>query len=89
MATIERRIGALEAAGAGASPPLLIVRYIVAFEGLDAEPAGIHAAPPHFPAPVDRLPGEGWPAFTARLQGRLSHLPHGSVVRVVSRDAPA
>ena len=88
MATIERRIDALEAAGTGAPSLLLIVRYVVGAGGLDAEPAGIHAAPPHFPAPVDRLPGEAWDAFTARLEGRLTHLPHGSVVRVVSRNAP-
>ena len=88
MARLDGRIDALEARDSGTPALLLIVRRIVSPRNPNAEPAGIHAAPPHFPAPVDRLPGEDWPAFTARLEGGLSHLPHGSVVRVVSRNAP-
>ena len=87
MQTLERRIEKLEAAGAGRPLLLLIVRFVRPGR-LDEEPVGIEAAPPHFPAPVDRLPGEDWEAFIARLEGRLSHLPQGSVVRVITRDAP-
>lgn len=88
-ATIQRRIEALEADGNGNEQPmLLIVRFIMPVEG-EADPVGIDAAPPHFPQPVDRLPGESWEAFTDRLEGRLSHLPRGSVVRVFSREAEA
>lgn len=87
-AQVERRVSALEARNSGAAGLLLIVVRIVSPGNLDAEPAGIHAAPPHFPAPVDRLPGEAWDDFIARLEGKLSHLPHGSVVCVVSRNAP-
>ncbi len=88
-ATIQRRIEALEADGNGNERPLLlIVRFIMPVEG-EADPVGINAAPPHFPQPVDRLPGESWEAFTDRLECMLSHLPGGSVVRVFSREAEA
>ena len=87
-AQIKRRVQALEGRESGAAGLLLVVRSIVSLGNLDTEPAGIHAAPPHFPAPVDRLPGEAWGAFTERLEGMLSHLPPGAGVRVVSRDAP-
>jgi hypothetical protein len=84
-APILKRLEALEAAGNGTERPvLLIVRFLVSVEG-EADPLGIDAAPPHFPEPVDRLPGESWDAFTDRLQGMLSHLPGGKVVRVFSR----
>ena len=88
-AAIQRRIEALEAGGnCNERPLLLIVRFIMPVEG-EAEPIGIDAAPPHFPQPVDRLPGESWEAFTDQLQDRLSHLPRGSVVRVFSREVEA
>ena len=85
--TMHRRIDALEFAGNGKERPvLLIVRFVMPVEG-EADPVGIDAAPPHFPQPVDRLPGESWEAFTDRLECMLSHLPGGSVVRVFSREA--
>ena len=65
---------------------LLILRFIVPAEG-EADPVGIHAAPPHFPHPVDRSPDEGWEAFISRLEGMLLHRPGGAVVRVVFRTA--
>ena len=80
-------IEALEGAGRGNGQlPLLIVRFIVPMQG-EADPVGIRAAPPHFPEPVDRLPGESWAAFTSRLEGMLLHLPSRSVVSVISREA--
>ena len=84
-ATIQRRIKALEANGSG-QPPLLILRFIVPMQG-EVEPVGIHAAPPHFPEPLDRLPGESWKTFTSRLGNVVASLPGGSVVRAVSRAA--
>lgn len=85
--TMQRRIEALEFAGKGNERPvLLIVRFLVATDR-EAHPVGIRAAPPHFPEPVDRWPGESWGAFTNRLEDMLSHLPRGSVVRVFSREA--
>ena len=86
-APIQRRIEALEADGNDNERfVLLILRFIVPADG-EADPVGIHAAPPHFPQPVDRLPGESWEAFTDRLECMLSRLPGGSVVRVFSREA--
>ena len=86
-AQIERRLEALEARDKGNGwPVLLVVRYVMPEHPGD-EPIGIQAAPPHFPAPVDRLPGESWDTFTGRLDARVAHLPGGSVVRVISRDA--
>ena len=88
-ATIERRIEALEVKGKGNEQPvLLIVRRLVS-PGGGADPVGINAAPPQFPEPVYRLPGESWDAFADRLQGMLSHLPGGSFVRVISREVKA
>ena len=88
-ASIQRRVEALEADGTGEERPLLlIVRVIMPVEG-EADPVGIDAAPPHFPQPVDRLPGKSWEAFTDRLECMLSHLPGGSAVRVFSREAEA
>jgi hypothetical protein len=84
-ATIHRRIEALESQGNG-RPLLLIVRFILPMLG-EADPIGIAAAPPHFPQAVDRLQGESWEGFTGRLKAMLSHLPGGSVVRVISREA--
>ena len=84
--TIQRRVEALEADGNGNEPPLLlIVRFIMPVEG-EADPVGINAAPPHFPQPVDRLPGESWEVFTDRLEGMLSHAPSGSVIRAIARQ---
>ena len=87
-APILKRLEALEAVGKNEGPALLIVRFFVPLEG-EADPVGINAAPPHFPQPVDRLPGESWEAFTDRLEGMLSHLPGGSVVCVFSRGEEA
>lgn len=88
-ATIQRRIEALEVKGKdNERPVLLIVRFIMPVEG-GVDPVGINAAPPHFPQPVDRLTGESWEAFTDRLEGMVSHLRGGSVVRVFSREAEA
>lgn len=85
--TMQRRVEALEFAGKGKERPvLLIVRFLVATDR-EADPVGIRAAPPHLPEPVDRRPGESWAAFTDRLEGMLSHLSGGSVVRVFSREA--
>ncbi len=86
-AQVERRVSALEARDGGRPRLLLVVVRVVSPGNPDAEPAGINAAPPHFPASVDRLPGEAWGAFTARLEGRLSHLPAGTVVRVATCNA--
>lgn len=85
MPTIERRLDALERKSPQVEP-LLIVRRLVTPGFLDVYPPGIASAPPHLPA-VDRLPGESWDAFTDRLAGMIAHLPAGSVVQVVSRDA--
>lgn len=86
-ATIQRRIEALEVKGNGNERPvLLIVRRLVSPEG-GSDPVGINAAPPHLPEPLAGLPGEGWEAFIERLEGMVSHLPGGSVVRVFSRGA--
>ena len=88
-ATMQRRIEALEETVKGKERPVvLIVRFIVPMQD-EADPVGIEAAPPYFPKPVDRLPGESWEAFTSRLQGMLSHLPGGSFVRVISREVKA
>ena len=78
-APILRRVEALEGRGAGgAQPMLVIVSFLTKREG-GPDPVGIGAAPPHFPVPVGRLPGESWDAFTTRLEGMLSHLPGKSV----------
>ena len=85
--TIQRRIDALEVKGKGNERPvLLIVRRLVSPDG-GSDPVGINAAPPHFPERVDGLPGESWEAFIDRLEGMVSHLPGGSVVRVFSGGA--
>ena len=86
-ATIHSRVRALEVKGTGnEQPALLIVRRLVSPEG-GSDPVGICAAPPHYPEPVAGLPGESWEAFTGRLEGMVSHLPGGSVVRVFSCGA--
>lgn len=87
-AAIQRRIEALEVKGGNERPVLLIVRRLVLSEG-GSDPVGINAAPPHFPKPVAGLPSESWEAFINRLEGMVSHLPAGSVVRVFSREAEA
>ena len=87
MRSLEPRITALEARHVGIEP-LLILRRIVSPGSLDACPMGTLPAPPHLPA-VDRLPGESWDDFGARLAGMVAHLPAGTVVRVTSRDVPA
>ena len=79
-APILKRVKALEGRGTGGAHPMLVmVSFIAPREGRPDQ-GGIDAAPPHFPAPVDRMPGESWDAFTTRLEGRLSHLPGGSLV---------
>ena len=87
MRHVEPRIGALEARHRGMREPLLILRRFVTPGCLDMYPSGTLPAPPHLPA-VDRLPGESWEGFTARLGGMIAHLPPGTVVQVTSRDAP-
>ena len=83
---ILKRVEALEGRGAGgAQPMLVIVSFIAPREG-GPDPVGIDAAPPHFPAPVNKLTGESWDAFTMRLEGMLSHLPGGSVVLAFARS---
>lgn len=83
---IEKRIGALETQfGTGLPSLLLIVRQIVSVGHVDQVPIGIHAAPPHFSEPIDRMQDESWSEFVGRLEGNLAHLPTGSVVRVTTR----
>ncbi len=85
MRHVEPRIGALEARHRGMREPLLILRRFVTPGCLDMYPSGTLPAPPHLPA-VDRLPGESWEGFSARLGRMIAHLPAGTVVRVTSRD---
>ena len=87
MRSLEPRITALEARHGNMREPLLILRRIVSPGYLDACPTGTLPAPPHLPA-VDCLPGETWEAFTARLGRMIAHLPPGTVVQALSRDAP-
>ena len=85
-AQILKRVEALEGRGTGGTNPMLVlVSFIAPREG-GPDPVGIDAAPPHFPAPLDRLPGERWDAFTKRLEGMLSCLPGGSVVLAFARS---
>lgn len=86
MRNVELRITTLERASPQREP-LLILRRFVTPGCLDTYPSGTLPAPPHLPA-VDRLPGESWEGFTARLGGMIAHLPPGTVVQVTSRDAP-
>lgn len=88
MRSLEPRITALEASHGNMREPLLILRRIVSPGFLDLYPSGTLPAPPHLPA-VDRLPGESWEDFSARLGGMIAHLPPGTVVQVTSRDVPA
>ena len=86
-ARILKRVKALEGRSTGgAHPMLVIVSFIAPREGRP-HPVGIDAAPPHFAAPVDRLTGESWDAFTTRLEGMLSHLPGSSVVLAFARNS--
>ena len=82
---ILKRVEALEGRGAGGAQPMLVIVSFLSKRGGEPDPVGIDAAPPHFPVPVDRLPGESWDAFTTRLEGTLSHLPGGSVVLAFAR----
>ena len=86
MRNVELRITTLERASPQREP-LLILRRFVTPGCLDTYPSGTLPAPPHLPA-VDRLPGESWEGFTARLGGMIAHLPPGTVVQALSRDAP-
>ena len=88
MRSLEPRITALEARHGNMTEPFLIILRAVAPGCLDLHPSGTRPAPPHLPA-VDRLPGESWDDFGARLAGMVAHLPAGTVVRVTSRDVPA
>ena len=83
---ILKRVEALEGRGTGGAKPMLVIVSFVAPREGGPDPVGIDAAPPHFPAPVDRMPGESWDAFTTRLEGMLSHLPGGSVVLAFARN---
>lgn len=84
MRNVKLRITALERASPQREP-LLILRRIVSPGSLDLYPSGTLPAPPHLPA-VDRLRGESWEDFGARLGGMVAHLAPGTVVRVTSRD---
>jgi hypothetical protein len=84
--TIARRLDALEARHGGTEPLLVLLR-IVTPGFLDLFPSGTEPAPPWLPA-VDRLPGESWDDFGDRLESMIAHLPAGTVVRAISRDAP-
>lgn len=86
-AQLERRLLALEACNEGKTPPGLFIVTFVKPGHLDAEQIGIRASPPHFPDPVDRRPDETWDEFILRLQGKIAHLPSGSMVPVISRQA--
>ncbi len=88
MRSLEPRITALEASHGNMREPLLILRRAVTPGSLDLYPSGTLPAPPHLPA-VDRLQGESWDDFGARLGGMVAHLPAGTVVRVTSRNVPA
>ena len=87
MRNVELRITTLERASPQREP-LLILRRAVTPGSLDLYPSGTLPAPPHLPA-VDRLQGESWDDFGARLGGMVAHLPAGTVVRVTSRNVPA
>ena len=88
MRSLEPRITALEASHGNMRDPLLILRRAVTPGSLDLYPSGTLPTPPHLPA-VDRLQGESWDDFGARLGGMVAHLPAGTVVRVTSRNVPA
>lgn len=86
-AQIERRLLALEAREGGEHEPLLMLIRLVTPGHLDLYPLGTLAAPPWLPA-VNRLEGESWDDFGDRLRGMIAHHPPGTVVQVVSRNAP-
>ena len=85
MRSFDARLSALESGHAGMREPLLIILRAVAPGCLDVHPRGTRPAPPHLPA-VDRLPGEGWEDFRARLGAMVAHLPAGTVVTVATCD---
>lgn len=65
MATLERRITALEAGRTGPDAPVLVILIG------DDEPIGLHAVPDLLPE-VDRLPGEAWEDCIARAGAMLT-----------------
>ena len=85
MRSLEPRITALEGRHGNMREPLLILHRAVTPGSLDLYPSGTLPAPPHLPA-VDRLQGESWDDFGARLGGMVAHLPAGTVVTVATRD---
>ena len=88
MATIERRIDALESRIGGDADIRLILVRLVSPGKIGALPSGIRAAPPYLPV-VDRLDGETWSAFSDRLGAMVARHSRGTVVLAFSRNAEA
>lgn len=86
MATLDRRIAALEVTGGPTLLKVLVITFVEP-DRRDREIVGIEARPPHWSRPVDREPGESVSAFIARLGSMAENRSRRSVPLAFSRYA--